>query len=169
MMIIRPHIITSGSDHFCDLDAGVTQEFELFLSDFSRNDVFCLEVVSIPINAHNGRSVDEKSVEQLEVILRSSESVTTYLPSHHLGVYEFVLTSSHGLYPGRYTLTTKNTGSSTHSIRVHMSISPYLAARGVLSGETVSVVDDRSEWSFFRYFHQDPSKLISVRVYPKAG
>ena len=172
--------MTTASDAFADIDVGATQEFELYIPEFSRNDVLCLDVICIPDTVSDKFS--ENDAQNLDVFLKTAplendiESRvehtvpgSTYLPSYHSGEYEFGLTSAHGMTAGRYILSVTNRGTLTQSIRAHLAVCQYVTAQPLQSGECCARRTVQGEFTYFRYLRKDPTQLISIRVVPLDG
>mmetsp|Transcript_15109 Transcript_15109/g.22727 ORF Transcript_15109/g.22727 Transcript_15109/m.22727 type:complete len:774 (-) Transcript_15109:140-2461(-) len=187
----RPLELTQSSDCFADIDPNNTQEFEMFISEFSHHDVMCLDVMCIPDSSSESDIrpsriyANKMDHEPLVATLRpksvdinnpgntsfrdntnASGYTTPYQPSYFNGEYEFAITAAHGISPGGYILSVTNTGTHTQSVRVHLSIRPYVNAMPVQNGETVIKRDVRCEFTYFRYVLKEPSHMISIRVKP---
>lgn len=168
----RPLPLTQLSDAFADIDEQQSQEFEFYVPEFTRNDVLCLDIVclsdSLDSNLQSStRSLKKISHEPLEVRIRGcDEEAQSYLPAYHNGEYEFVLTSAHGMKPGRFLAVVKNLGFSSQSVRAHLAILPYVSATTLGSGETFHrrTPSRKAEFTYFRFLLQDPSHLLTIRV-----
>jgi hypothetical protein len=178
-------MLSTANDSFADIDAGATQEFDIYIPEFSRKDVLCLDVVCICDNTSDsvepapqvGKS--KMHHQELDVLLKSaplgsdgdalvrhSSTCNSFLPSYFNGEYEFSLTSSHGMTPGRHILSVKNNGQVSQSVRAHLAVYPYEAAAPLQAGEKVVKMGIRTEYTYFRFSRKDPSQVVSVRVAP---
>ena len=164
----RRTILSKECDTFAGIRPQRSSAFDIYLMNFSSDDVICVDIHCISYNIQHEDGGDAPKLRVSLHLNTSSKGLypLNAKPEYHRGVYSFALTTA-DVSSGEYQLLLMNEGDSAQNVRISYRVKRVVRAAPLEIGKTVKGSVELNQVQYYRVVGPvDTSKLLTFRVQP---